>query len=94
MPVLAEQAVKRACLKENGKVLVSIFRSSRIRIFRISGSASSGTYPVGNAVCRKGVMIPGEFALLRRYTGEFPVYICPEAAIAYSPFRNPAFIYA
>ena len=94
MPVLAKEAVEGTSVEEYGEILVSILWPRRVCIPWITYTRSPRTYPVGNAVCGQGIVIPGELPLFRRYTREFSSFVLPKAAIPQPFFRDPAFIHA
>jgi len=93
MPVLAKEAVKRAGMEKYCKVFITPFRSLTVSIFRITGACTSRAHPVSDAVCGKGIVIPGKFSPFVGYPFKFTVFIVSQSAIARLIFRNSALIH-
>jgi hypothetical protein len=58
MPVLAIEAVKRAGMGKNREVLITVFRTFHIGIFRITASGSARADPITNAIGGQRIVIP------------------------------------
>jgi hypothetical protein len=85
VPVLAEQAIKRASLIEDSQVLIAVFSSSRIGEPRITSPGSTRTDPVSYAVGGQGIVIPADIAFHSRGTDKFISFVEAQSAIAPFP---------
>jgi hypothetical protein len=85
MPVLAEKAVEGATMIEDGQVFVAIFRPRAVGKFRISDPGASWTYPIGNAVGGKRVIVPAQVTNAWRYTDESVFSVSSQTAVASLP---------
>jgi hypothetical protein len=50
-------------MRENREVLIAVFQTFRIGIFRITTSAAGRADPTTYAIGRQRIVVPGEFAL-------------------------------
>jgi hypothetical protein len=92
VPVLAEQAVKRASLIEYSQVLIAVFRSPGIGELRISGSCATRADPIGYAVGRQSIIIPADITLARGCTCESVSIVGTQPAISPAVWRYPALV--
>jgi len=86
--VLAVQAVERASLVEDGKVLVPVFRARSGRVLGKAAVASGRANEVRNAVRGKGIVVEGQISVLRSAASQFAVLHGSHPAISHAAFRN------
>jgi hypothetical protein len=81
-PVLTEQAVKRAPVIEDGKVLETKFRTGTVSIGGIPRSCPARADPIGHTIGRQPIVIPADTAFSGGYALKLPILMGPQAAIA------------
>jgi len=94
MPVLAEQAVECAPVIENSQVFITVFRASRIRVFREPGTCAARTDPISHTIRGQRVIIPGKEALFRKRCDLCAFPILPHSAVACISFSYFALVEA
>ena len=80
-PVLTKQAVKRAAVIEDGKVLETKFRTRTVSIGGIPRSCSTRADPIGHTVGRQPIIIPADIAFSDGHALKLPFPMGPQAAI-------------
>jgi hypothetical protein len=81
MPVLAKQTVKRATLEKNRQVLEADFRTPAMGISGKAASCSARANPVGHAIGRQGIMIPGQFAAGGSNPHQMTILVAAQATV-------------
>ena len=94
VPVLAIETIEGAGVEKDGKVLIASFRACAMGILGEPGPGPAGADPVGHAVGRQRIVVPGELSLFYRNSSDLSALIPPQAAIPQSAFGDSAFIYA
>jgi len=93
-PVLTIEAVETAAFIENREIPVPVLRSLPMGKTGITCTRSPGTNPVGHAIGRQGIVVPGYFSPAWRNTDDLALLIGPEATIAFLSLRNGTHICA
>jgi hypothetical protein len=88
LPVLTEQAIKRATVVKHSEILEPVFWSIDVRKLRESGMASASAHPVGHTICRKPVKVPGYFSISNRCTLQLTARGRPDATVPGGSFSE------
>jgi hypothetical protein len=94
VPVLAKETIEGAGVEKNGKVFIASLRACAMGVLGEAGPGSAGANPVGHAVGRQRIVVPGELAFSCRNSSDLSSLIMSQPAIPQSALRNPAFIHA
>ena len=82
MIILAKQTIEGAGLKKNRQILKPGLGPAALGIFGITGTGSARADPIGNAIRRQKIMVPGKPAAVRRNPSQAPLPITAQAAVA------------